>query len=193
MPIAAANGSVTFSDRPVAPAGSAIANSSSFYPDRTRLPWRGQPSTGSIGARMAVTLQLRATAEGAVQTVWKTAGPQRGDEEVLIELDALRVVHEVAIGVGSDPLEFPGAVLIETSTDGAEWVQQWRSGSGGAAFQAALQNARHPMLRFQIGAVESRFIRVRELWSDPVNRWSISSISVRGGTANGGAGGPPVR
>jgi hypothetical protein len=159
--------------------------------DVTPLAEGGLLTIRSVQA-MAVPLRLRPTADGAVQTVWKTAGPQRGDEEVVIELDALRVVHEVAIGVGSDPLEFPGAVLIETSTDGREWVQQWRSGSGGVAFQAALQNARKPVLRFQIGGVETRYIRVRELWSDPVNRWSISSIGVRGGLSGGGPGAAPV-
>jgi hypothetical protein len=142
---------------------------------------------------MAVPLRLRPTADGAMETAWKTAAPQRGDEEVVIELDALHVVDEVAIGVGSNPLEYPGAILIETSTDGRDWVQRWRSGCGGVAFQAALQDARRPSLRFQLGGVESRFIRVRELWNDPVNRWSISSISVRGGLSSGGPGASSAR
>ncbi len=141
---------------------------------------------------MAVPLRLRAAADGAMETAWKTASPQRGDEEVVIELDALQIVHEVAIGVGSNPLEYPGAILIETSTDGREWVQQWRSGCGGVAFEAALRDARRPVLRFQIGGVESRYIRMRELWSDPMNRWSISSITVRGGLPGAGPGAPPV-
>jgi hypothetical protein len=141
---------------------------------------------------MAVPLRLRAAADGAMETAWKTASPQRGDEEVVIELDAVQIVHEVAIGVGSNPLEYPGAILIETSTDGREWVQQWRSGCGGVAFEAALQDARRPVLRFEIGGVKSRYIRVRELWSDPMNRWSISSITVRGGLPGAGPGAPPV-
>jgi hypothetical protein len=141
---------------------------------------------------MAVPLRLHATADGVMNAAWKTAAAQRGDEEVLIELDAPRKVDEVAIGLGSDPLEYPGAVLIETSTDGREWVQRWRSGCGGVAFEAALLNARQPVLRFQLGGVESRFIRVRELWSDPVNPWSISSIAVRGELAGGVTGRPLI-
>jgi hypothetical protein len=155
-------------------------------------PAGGSPVTIRSVHALKVPLKLRATAGGAVETSWKTAAPQRGDEEVMIELDALQIVSEVALGVGSNPLEFPGALLIETSTDGREWVQQWRSGSGGVAFQAALQDARHPLLRFEIGGVEARFIRVRELWSDPVNGWSISSIAVRG-SSNGQAAGPSLR
>ena len=177
----------------VVPAGSSDREQFFVLPRQDVTPVAEGPllTIRSVQA-MAVPLRLRATADGAMETAWKTAAPQRGDEEVVIELDALRVVHEVAIGVGSDPLEFPGAVLIETSTDGREWVQQWRSGCGGVAFEAALRDARRPVLRFQIGGVESRYIRVRELWSDPVNRWSISSIGVRGGLPGGGPGAPPV-
>jgi hypothetical protein len=134
----------------------------------------------------AVPLRLRATAVGAVETDWRTAAPQQNGDEVVIELDALRPVGEVALGVGSNPLEYPAALLIETSSDGHEWVQRWKSGSGGVAFRAALEGARHPVLRFQIGPVDARFIRVRELWNDSVNRWSISSIAVRDGSPDTG-------
>jgi hypothetical protein len=178
----------------VAPAESSDREQFFILPRRDATPVAaGSLLTIRSVEAMAVPLRLRATADGAMETVWKTAAPQRGDEEVVIELDTLQIVHEVAIGVGSSPLEFPGAVLIETSTDGHEWVQRWRSGCAGIAFEAVLKDARRPVLRFQLGGVESRYIRVRQLWSDPVNRWSISSIGVRGGLSGGGSGAPPVR
>jgi hypothetical protein len=175
------------------PAGSSDREQFFVLPrqDVTPVAESGLLTIRSVRA-MAVPLRLRAAANGAMETAWKTASPQRGDEEVVIELNALQIVYEVAIGVGSNPLEYPGAALIETSTDGREWVQQWRSGCGGVAFEAALQDARRPVLRFQIGGVESRYIRMRELWSDPMNRWSISSITVRGGLPGAGPGAPPV-
>jgi 4-amino-4-deoxy-L-arabinose transferase-like glycosyltransferase len=176
------------------PAGSSAREQ--FFVLPRQDPPRG-PETPFLTIRsvraMAAPLRLLPTSGGAVQTAWKTAAPQRGGEEIVIELDAPGIVHEIAIGVGSSPLEYPGAVLIETSMDGREWVRQWRNGSGGVAFEAALKNARQPMLRFQIGGVECRFIRVRELWSDAVNRWSISSIGVRGGSSADAGSGLPVR
>ena len=98
----------------------------------------------------------------------------------MIELDAVHAAAEVDLGTGADAREFPGAVLIETSCDGREWVQRWRSGSGGVAFLAALEAPHHPVLRFQVGGVDARLLRIRQLWNDTSHRWSISSLAVRG-------------
>jgi hypothetical protein len=125
---------------------------------------------------------LTALPDGTVQAGWRSAGPQRSGDELMIELDRPHTVAEVDLVTGSDEREFPGAVLIETSVDGREWVQQWRSGSGGVAFLAAMEAPNHPVLRFRIGAIDARLIRIRQLWNDTSQRWSISSLAVRDGT-----------
>jgi hypothetical protein len=123
---------------------------------------------------------LRAMPDGTVEANWR-AGPQRSGDELMIELDGSHSVAEVDLATGTDEREFPAAVLIETSVDGREWVQQWRSGSGGVAFLAAAEAPNRPVLRFQIGAVDARLIRVRQLWNDALHGWSISSLAVRDG------------
>jgi hypothetical protein len=122
---------------------------------------------------------LRAMPDGTVEANWSSAGPQRFGDELMIELDGPHTIAEVDLATGTDEREFPGAVLIETSVDGREWVQQWRSGSGGVAFLAAVEAPRHPVLRFRIGAVDARLIRIRQLWNDTSHHWSVSSVAVR--------------
>jgi hypothetical protein len=101
----------------------------------------------------------------------------------VIELDGPHMIAEIDLATGADEREFPGAVLIETSVDGRHWVQQWRSGSGGVAFLAAVEAPHHPVLRFRIAAVDASLLRIRQLWNDASHRWSLSSLAVRGGTA----------
>ena len=122
---------------------------------------------------------LRAMPDGTVETSWSSAGPQRSGDELVIELVGSHKVTEVDLGTGADAREFPGAVLIETSADGREWVQRWRSGSGGVAFLAAVEAPNHPVLRFRIGGADARLIRIRQLWNDTSHRWSLSSVAVR--------------
>ena len=129
---------------------------------------------------------LRVKPDGTVEANWQSAGPQRSGDELLIELDGPHTVAEVALATGADEREYPGAVLIETSADGREWVQQWRSGSGGAAFLAAAEAPNHPVLRFRIGPADARLVRIRQLWNDSSHRWSISSLAVRDGTPGSG-------
>ena len=126
---------------------------------------------------------LRAMPDGTVEAIWSSAGPQRFGDELVIELDGPHMIAEIDLATGADEREFPGAVLIETSVDGRHWVQQWRSGSGGVAFLAAVEAPHHPVLRFRIAAVDASLLRIRQLWNDASHRWSLSSLAVRGGTA----------
>jgi len=135
---------------------------------------RAMPSGASV--------PFRAMPDGTVEMSWRSEGPQRSGDELMIELDGLHPVAEVDLATGADAREFPGAVLIETSADGREWVQQWRSGSGGVAFLAAVEAPNRPVLRFRIGGVDARLLRIRQLWNDTSHRWSISSLAVRDGT-----------
>ncbi len=125
---------------------------------------------------------FRAEAGGGVEISWRTSAPQQDGDELTIELDAVHVAGEVDLAA-VDPLEFPGALVIETSVDGRLWVQQWRSGSGGVAFLAALEAPRHPILRFPIGQAEAKFLRIRQLWKDASHRWSVSYLAVRDRTS----------
>jgi hypothetical protein len=47
---------------------------------------------------------------------------------------------------------------------------------------AAVEAPNHPVLRFRIGGVDARLLRIRQLWNDTSHRWSISSLAVRDGT-----------
>lgn len=121
--------------------------------------------------------KMQALLDEDLSSRWES-GPQRGTEELVIDLGASQRTAAVVLSIGPYPHDFPREVLIELSQDGQQWVQSWRGEGAGPAFLAAMQNQKEVPITFELGDKDARFIRLRQLGQDPIYYWSVAEVAV---------------
>ena len=137
------------------------------------LPIRN--ATFNLGA-----FDLKTVTDGNRETVWATPKPQRGGEEVVIELEAVRSVSGVSLSTGP-PLEgYPRALAVAASIDGQHWEEVWTGGMAGPAVEAVLRDPRSVESRIGFAARSARFIRLRQLGAHPDFGWFIAELKAYG-------------
>jgi hypothetical protein len=142
----------------------------------TALPIRNATFNGGA-------FDFKVVTDGNTETVWATPKPQRGGEEVVIELDAVRSVSGVSLSTGP-PLEgYPRALAVATSTDGRNWDEVWAGGMAGPAVEGVLRSPRTVESRIGFAARPARFIRLRQLGAHPDYGWFIAELNVYGSLA----------
>ncbi len=118
--------------------------------------------------------------DGDRETVWATPKPQRGGEEVVIELEAVRSVSGVSLSTGP-PLEgYPRALAVATSIDGQQWEDVWTGGTAGPALEGVLRDPRSAEIRIGFPARSARFVRLRQLGAHPDFGWFIAELKAYG-------------
>ncbi|HVB38746.1 MAG TPA: discoidin domain-containing protein [Vicinamibacterales bacterium] len=117
--------------------------------------------------------------DGRLDTRWATGGPQRGGEWVLVDLGATRQVGSVVMEVGRSAGDYPRALQVEVSDDGASWTPVFHGSVAGLAVQAALRHPRSMPIAVPVRA-RARYIRLTQLGQDDQMYWSIAELSVRG-------------
>ena len=123
---------------------------------------------------------LKAVTDGNPETVWATPKPQRGGEEVVIELDAVPSVSGVSLSTGP-PLEgYPRSLEVATSIDGQSWNEVWTGGMAGPAVEGVLRDPRTVESRIAFPARPARFIRLRQLGAHRDYGWFIAELKVYG-------------
>ena len=115
--------------------------------------------------------------DGDPETRW--SAPERGDEEIRVELDRPHQVSGVSLMIGRYTDEFPRALAIATSLDGINWIETWRGKCGGLALRAVLDSESLATMTLPLSAV-ARFVRVRQVDRDDKYAWSVSEIAVLG-------------
>jgi hypothetical protein len=126
---------------------------------------------------------VRVVTDGNPETVWATPKPQRGGEEVVIELEAIDNVSGVALSTGP-PLEgYPRALAVATSIDGQNWDEVWAGGMAGRAVEGVLRDPRTAESRIAFPAKPARFIRLRQVGAHPDYGWFIAELKVFGSLA----------
>jgi hypothetical protein len=111
-------------------------------------------------------------------TRWDTAGPQTPDNTVTVDLGAPRPLEGIEIQLGGYVADFPREFAIDLSDDGATWRAGWRGNSGAIALVAALDDPFDIPLRYPLDGSAARYVRMRQLSSDPVYYWSIAELRV---------------
>ena len=115
--------------------------------------------------------------DGDPQTGWRSDGPQTGGEEVVIDLGRRVAVSGVCLWLGTRTNEFPRALTIELSEEGATWVPAWTGRGAAAAFDAALSNPLQTRAVIAFAPSTARFIRLRQ--TDRARpRWFIGELQV---------------
>lgn len=144
-----------------------------------------RPALGSFGPPLPIKAananvnndKIKALMDGDVSSRWES-GPQRGSEELVLDLATSQRTAAVVLSIGPYPLDFPRELLIELSQDGQQWVQSWRGEGAGPAFLAAMQNPKEVPMTFEFGDKDARFIRLRQLGQDPIYYWSVAEVAV---------------
>jgi len=135
-------------------------------------------ATFNLGA-----FDLKAVTDGNRETIWATPKPQRGGEEVVIELEAVSSVSGVSLSTGP-PLEgYPRALAVAVSIDGQHWEDVWTGGMAGPAVEAVLRDPRSVESRIGFAARSARFIRLRQLGAHPDFGWFIAELKAYGSLA----------
>ncbi len=118
--------------------------------------------------------------DGNIETRWELGRGQEPGDRVTIELDVPRIVRGVELAIGRYTADYPRALLIETSADGASWQEAWKGTGGGPTLTAAVFHPTVVPITFPIQPQEARFVRLTQLGSDPVFYWSIAELRVYG-------------
>lgn len=132
-------------------------------------------ATFNLGA-----FDVKTVTDGNPETFWATQKPQRGGEEVVIELEAVATVSGVSLSTGP-PLEgYPRSLAVETSVEGQQWEEAWTGGMAGPAVEGVLRDPRTAESRIGFPARPARFIRLRQLGAHPDYGWFIAEVKVYG-------------
>jgi hypothetical protein len=97
-----------------------------------------------------------------------------------IDLGSVLRVDCVTLAIGPYLRDFPRELAIEVSEDLQTWTIPWSGRSGAKAVAAAVRDPRMVPLTFGFAPVPARWIRLRQLGTDPTFHWSIAELTVFG-------------
>jgi hypothetical protein len=116
--------------------------------------------------------------DGDPSSRWTTGAPQRGTENIVVDLGEPRNLGSLTMAVRF-PTDYPRELVIETSLLGEEWQEAWHGATAGKTLRGCLEDPRNPVLFFDLAGERARFLRLRETASDPVYYWSVAELGVR--------------
>lgn len=151
------------------------------------VPDAGQRIADLSGSRLTVSALTTNTGptslaplnDGNRLTAWRSASPQRGDEVFTIDLGATRNVQGFTMSLGLFNDDFPRVLAIDTSDDGVVWTPRPSPSPVAVAIAAARRDPLMVPMPFALG-VPARYVRLRQLGSDPERPWSIAELAVHG-------------
>jgi F5/8 type C domain len=120
--------------------------------------------------------------DGNLATDWRTAGPQRPDDMLVLDLGRPSRVCAVAISVGEAWQNYPRGLEVATSTDGSHWTTPIFNGStAGLVVRGAIDDPRHIWITVPVHADhDARFVRLRLNARTDVTQWVIAELRVVG-------------
>jgi hypothetical protein len=151
------------------------------------MPYRVAAATDAGGERLTIArartnfgvFPLETLTDGDARTRWLTPGPQRGDEEIVLELERASRVARLVLSVGAIADDFPRRLRVDTSPDGEHWNERRELETGEAAMTGFLNDAADGRLSLPVPPGEAKFVRLRQLASS-TDYWSIAGIEIFG-------------
>lgn len=118
--------------------------------------------------------------DGDIVTRWDTGGPQRPGHELLLDLGQVRAVEGIELQVGGFIADFPRHLVVELSDDRRDWREGWAGPTARLALMGGLEHPLEVPLRVPLRHARARYIRLRQVASDPVYYWSTAELRVHG-------------
>ena len=156
------------------------------YYEMARLAQGGANSTGSALPIRNVVASVAQDAvsrmrDGRLDTWWATPTPQRGGEQVVVELEAPHEVCGAGLALGPVLAAFPRQLELAVSVDGQEWRSVWTGSTAGLAVDAALGDPKRVEVRVDTTSQPAiRFVRLRQAGEATTDEWAIAELSIRG-------------
>jgi hypothetical protein len=122
---------------------------------------------------------INAVLDGDLETRWH-ARPQAGGETINVELDGTHHVTAIVLSLGTYANQYPRALDVEVSADGATWTSAYSGDTALDAYDAALRSPREIPIALRIDRDGVRYIRLRQTGSEPRTGWTIVELRVIG-------------
>ena len=135
-------------------------------PDWADRPPSGRPTSAT-------------SADGDTTTAWSTPEPQAGGEQLVVELDAMREVAAVRLGLGKFAIGYPRVLAVDPSTDGSAWTRAWHGDTAAATMQAALADPAAVPVAIGFPPAPTRFVRLTQEGAAP-HPWAVAELAVLG-------------
>ena len=140
----------------------------------------GRPLPIYAVAAGGLVLDRALLTDGDGWTRWDSGSPQQGVETMTIDLGSIQRVDGLTLAIGPYLGDFPRVLSIELSDDQQSWTMGWSGRCGAKAVAGAVRDPRMVPLTFGFPPGSARWIRLRELGTDPVYHWSIADLTVFG-------------
>jgi hypothetical protein len=120
--------------------------------------------------------------DGSLSTDWRTHGPQRPDDMLVVDLGRPSRVCAVSMSVGDAWSTYPRGLEVATSSDGSQWSAPFFNGStAGLMIRGTLDDPRHIWITVPVHSdVDARFVRLRLNASTDATPWEIAELRVVG-------------
>jgi hypothetical protein len=97
---------------------------------------------------------------------------------LLVDLGEVREVGAVVNNLGYDSWLYPGALHVETSTDGGTWTPAWSGSVRERSIRAGMADPKHMRIVVAFPQRQARFIRMRAEQGTPETPWAIAELEV---------------
>lgn len=111
-------------------------------------------------------------------TVWRTP-PQRGGEQVRLDLGTPAVVTGVMLRLGAQVAAYPRRLVVEVSDDGVEWRPAWQGQPATLVVAAALVTPHHVPISISFAPQTARLVRLTQL-AQADAAWEVASVLLLG-------------
>jgi hypothetical protein len=116
--------------------------------------------------------------DGDRRTSWIGPGPQRGGEELRVQLQSRQLVAGVVLSQGAVSAGFPRQLTVDVSVDGAHWKTVWQGPTGARAVAAALDDPLDVRVVIEFPAVEASLVRLSQTGGAVEDEWAIAELGV---------------
>jgi hypothetical protein len=117
--------------------------------------------------------------DGRIETAWTSGQNQVGDEEIRVDLGTEQSIGGVVFGMGAFSFGFPRELVIDASSDQADWKPAWAGKTAPYTVHAAVTNPGVVPLTIDVGEIKGRYLRLQQVGSEPGIPWWIAELHVR--------------
>jgi hypothetical protein len=116
--------------------------------------------------------------DGDRRTSWIGPGPQRGGEELRVQVKSRQLVAGVVLSQGAVSAGFPRQLTIDVSPDGAQWQTVWQGPTGARTVAAALDDPLDVRVLIEFPPVEASILRLTQTGHAVEDEWAVAELSV---------------
>jgi hypothetical protein len=125
--------------------------------------------------------QIGRLRDGNRSTSWISPAPQKGGEELRVQLQSRQVVSGVVLSQGAITAGFPRQLTISVSTDATTWRTVWQGPTGARTVAAALDDPLDVRVLIEFPPVEAQLLRLTQTGTAVEDEWTVAELSVVAG------------